>query len=128
MKLKYRVWDIRSKKFDDGFWVYQGGGVDHDSKYCEETIVQLQTGLQDKHKEDVYEGDIIQTYYGTMKSSYPLVVRYFAPFARFVLHHNMEEIKYINDFTKSSFDTIVGSDKASFEVIGDIFQNPKLIK
>ena len=126
--MKYRVWDIRSKKFDAGFWVYQAGGVDHDSKFCEEVVVQLQTGVKDKYKEDVYEGDIIQTYYGAMKSSYPLVVRYFAPFARFVLHRDMEEIKYINDFNKSSFDTIVGWDKTSFEVIGNIFENPKLIK
>ena len=59
--IDFRVWNPNCSGFDFGFWIYQNGVVDHDSSAdCEDVIIQQFTGLYDKNKNKIYEGDIVK--------------------------------------------------------------------
>jgi uncharacterized phage protein (TIGR01671 family) len=135
-KIKFRIWDYELKKFstsffDDEFVTYTAsicpttGGIywtgtkngeevcyndDHEEECKTRFVLQQFTGLQDKDGKDIYEGDIVKG-------------------LEFVIDNNprtmIEKVKYDSWFGYdwTNFDVSV-----PLEVIGNIFENPELLK
>ena len=121
-QLKFRAWDTLAKKFtypDKGyqghyvltlngeFWNLQNGSGG------DEYIVQQFTGLYDKNKKPIYEGDRVRFAYTENRDFFGEVV-YFEDRATFGVKsknagENFEDLEYHMQF---------------FEVVGNIFQLP----
>lgn len=89
---------------DDEFW------LDADP----ETIGQF-TNLHDKNGKEIYEGDIVKLV-GRIKE--PQIVGYDSDLARFCFVYESGEV--MRSFSQA--------EKLSFEVIGNIYENPDLLK
>ena len=128
--IKFRVWDIKNKKFIyeydachkrlaisfDGK-VYHGGYDDVLS--TSDYIVQQYTGLKDKNGKEIYEGDIL--HYLFDGASYPKEAQ-----------DKYLTCVYDSDFGGFCFDDADSSYywaevRGYMEVIGNIFENPELL-
>jgi len=130
-KIKFRAWDELNNKmkylgllglglhyeYYDELTVY--GVKDKDGKVSHTAPVMQFTGLKDKNGKEIYEGDIIQGYY-IRKISIPI----------------MGEIKWSDkwlSYMVNGFSSIQDEFKPlrtlqPIEVIGNIYQNPKLLE
>ena len=66
------------------------------------------TGLTDKNGNKIWENDVVKGIYGTYEGRYIIV--------------------WWNDEAKFSFPTIAKVDTSKYEVIGNIFDNPELLR
>ena len=142
-ELKFRVWDKRFKQFiddknyesDEIIFAWTPFGILSPKDYQNDIEIQQFTGLKDKNNKDIYEGDIVAfTEWGVPESwvhnylnSGPKIVKWSLnaggdyPFAGFTF------IKY----NAGDFDIGVLVDCMNIqhcEVIGNIFENPELLK
>jgi len=123
-EIKFRAWDKKFKKMIIPDAVWKSGDISYDTRfYSKDDIILIQcTGLKDKNGEEIYEGDIVERY----------GVLYQVKFGQFV------DVKgycqcgfYLYDFEE---DIILGNLGYSFiednplKVIGNIFENPELLK
>ncbi|CAB5226243.1 Conserved hypothetical protein CHP1671 [uncultured Caudovirales phage] len=123
-ELKFRFWDVRNKKFIDedplySKWAVTLDGEPYNGKYDhrydeDEYIVQQYTGLKDKNGKEIYEGDILLCTFHNSTRNQKGIVEYFA--SSFIVNWM--------DQTDDSLDEVC----ADFEVIGNIFDNPELLK
>ena len=69
------------------------------------------TGLKDKNRNEIYEGDVLKIYYEGNQRSY------------------LKEVKWLNDrINKGRWDALDNCVFTSCEVIGNIYENPKLLE
>ncbi len=116
-ELKFRVWDgkymeqVCELAWTVGGLRWSGPGVGDGCIPKDNHIIMQFTGLKDKDGEDVYEGDIVEIWsdYGSRK-------------------HRIEQVIYTEN--SASFDTEWVDDwlTCTFEVIGNIYQNPELLE
>jgi uncharacterized phage protein (TIGR01671 family) len=117
-EIKFRAWDkMEEMVYIDDFYWFEEEGV-HDSNgeghYCHYELMQY-TGLKDKNGKEIYEGDIIgNTKYSEM---YPKqIVFYNGSFGFWDKEDSIPEFFMLYRYLSSR------------EVIGNIYENPELLK
>lgn len=127
--IKFRVWDIEKKSFilNDETHTISFDIWDWTSKmsdcliYPSETYVFQQfTGLQDKNKVEIYEGDIIKGSWLPLDLVAEIYYHNEGAGFRFSGIQDRRFDGYLSQHTINNFDPI--------RVIGNIFENPELLK
>ncbi len=112
-ELKFRVWLHDTKKWGDVacIEVFNSTGKLEYLYQDQPYTIQQYTGLKDKNGNEIYEGDIISgEFYDTE-------------------YHHSETIKAEVVFNNGAFNIAIREwHKPSLEIIGNIFENPELIK
>lgn len=116
-QFKFRVWDIRSARFLNDFYIKPNGKIhcyfltEKDNEEMQDNfIIQQSTGLKDKLGHEIWEGDIIK--YDTRKK-----------FKRF----NIFPVEW-SVCQGGGFNCLTLFHHPFGEVIGNIFENPELLK
>jgi uncharacterized phage protein (TIGR01671 family) len=132
-KMKFRVWSNRYSKFadtvnlfKDGSWYY---GIEYEGYTLEgiddkEDVLEQSTGLVDKNKKEIYEGDIVD-HYGEI---YEIIFEYGCWVSRSLserIDPNGEEYKIRNDLL---YNNIKEKNITFFEIIGNIHENSELLE
>lgn len=122
-KQLYRIWNPIKDAFDPDIWMYQSGQLDHDSMLgsdLQNCIVQYYTWQDDfstSPSRPIFEGDIL-SWDGPHDSEFKGEVKF-----------NLYDLRYeciaIHNDTRPHYNllTCVG-----VKVIGNIFENPELLK
>jgi len=99
-----------------GIYVNILGFEEHkDISEVEPKSIGQYTGVKDKYSIEIYEGDIL-----SLKTNYDDIIVGFVEFKRGAFCLNSEDFGYDGEFI-SNLD-------AEFEIIGNIFKNPELLK
>ncbi len=123
--IKFRAWNTKHKYMDDTVFIRTGDGavfdvpnVRYDTPNTEielsnDLVIMQFTGLTDKNGVKIYESDVVQDHNGT----------------GFVEWRNTAyRVNYQNGTAKWFYDYTLRGEFESIEVIGNIHQNPELLK
>lgn len=104
-EIKFRAWDKTLKVFNDA-----GYELDCDGRMIvqDDCVLMQYTGLKDKHGREIYEGDIVSTANGDLSVKF-----------------------YDGGFMADRdghFDRLQAHLTKTWEVIGNIYENPELLK
>jgi uncharacterized phage protein (TIGR01671 family) len=119
--IKFRAWDTKFKEWCNYFYIDNNGNahtkfgsiddIESNNRYWEEYVIINQfTGLTDKNGKEIYEGDICNTRDGDLLTCYD-----YNSFIYMVLFS--EEHSGVNGYSQKEL-----------EVIGNIYENPELLK
>lgn len=139
-EIKFRAWGVFSKKMvlptDADFTFKMDGGVSlykrGEPVIGNTTHLMQYTGLKDKNGKKIYEGDIVK--YEALKGQFGLhQIVYVDEAAAFLLQaitpasRNPVGMKYLGDIARSNsqYDTRTYE---LCEIIGNIYENPELLK
>lgn len=147
--IKFRAWDSHNKVMITPYAELRGGrfwGEDlTNTGYAEplpEHVMQF-TGLTDKNGKEIYEGDIVRKNTGTAKpysivhegknlTAYePIYKNYFVVFYRgaFCLHDKPNTKEHeTSKYNGTSYAGTLQSAGYDIELIGNIYENPELLK
>lgn len=113
-EIKFRVWDIDKKKFIQGLTLR----VDNMSESKKDWHILSQfTGLHDKNGKEIYEGDIVTITHNnvTAKGTAKVIFSYEYSGGWVVTSNGIDRLN-------------IGTRPKSFEIIGNIYENPELLK
>lgn len=130
MELEFQVWNHESKRMDDvhrldfinnGYWVQTGQCSD-----CgfwvfppEEFTLRQYTGLKDKNGKKIFNGDIVNSFYGKG------VVTYIQGNGWFI--KTSEDIKKWYDTYEEAQHRLSWNEVEKLEIIGNIYEHSHLI-
>ena len=115
---KFRVWDKKLNKFHfsgfsltlDGVLTHSDGSWswDFDTNY----IIQQSTGMTDKNGKDIYEGDILKWPEG------------------WVYFETLGEVKWLTNgyYFENQYVMMLLPEVIYAKIVGNIFENPELLK
>ena len=122
-EIKFRAWDTEYKRWEkpDGISLKDGvafsvtgdGYIDDIITNYPEYVIQQYTGLTDRHDVEIYEGDVIS------QDGYNTVVEW-SEFSAWWALINIPDIHSGNHLSALDFDKC--------EVVGNIYENPELLK
>ena len=117
-EIKFRAWDKRHNSMEyinDLYWFEENGIHDfNDDNY----IFMQNTGLKDKNGREIYDSDIVKVTWGSGK-----IVFYEVKYCGSLGYHYLRDTK-----NKEDDDIICIYDYSQMDVIGNVFDNPALLK
>ncbi len=131
-ELKFRVWDKRTNCFLPdycrfGLSTSSKGFLDLNELFEENYILNQFTGLTDKNKKEIYEGDIVKW---IIK---PLNLRYEEEWEEWekqgsIMENYIQKVEYLGAYIKPFIESpFVPYSSKTCEIIGNIHENPELI-
>lgn len=156
-EIKFRAWDVDNLEMwysagdnDDGEWgkawvidkdgihfeeyklwhsTQNGEDVEHEDWHTPKQVIMQFTGLKDKNGKEIFEGDIIRN-----KNNFSCITNDDKNPDRKIVIYNDEESKFCFEFIEDRLKKIGVSgysfckqNQNKFEVIGNIYENPKLL-
>jgi len=113
--IKFRAWDKKEKTMEKPFDLYSVGYLNGENGYEARYYILLQfTGLHDKNGKEIYEGDIV-------KDSTDIPARIEYDDGAFIL-------RILTGQFANSTDMAGEGNNQFYEVIGNIYENPELLK
>ena len=128
-EIKFRAWDKERKKMEYKDWydLARYGWIQHE--YWNDFIFMQYTDLKDKKGKEIYEGDIIKINY-LKDSTSKYIVRFgdydFEPYWEQFYGYYLQEGK--RTIPLDYYHTRNIQNKKGLEVIGNIYENPELLK
>ena len=119
---KVGVCNVPKRMFKDGR-LHTIHSIERD--WSEVELMQS-TGLKDKNDTEIFEGDIVKRTYlfnGGYGETHTGEVVYDKEYARYVISRPQEHIEPKNEDIRN-----ILSDKSTYEVIGNIYENPELLE
>ena len=117
-EIKFRAWDKYHNSMEyinDLYWFEENGIHDfNDDNY----IFMQNTGLKDKNGKEIYDSDIVKVTWGSGK-----IVFYEVKYCESLGYHYLRDTK-----NKEDDDIICIYDYSQMDVIGNVFDNPELLK
>ena len=117
-EIKFRAWDKRHNSMEyinDLYWFEENGIHDfNDDNY----VFMQNTGLKDKNGKEIYDSDIVKVTWGSGK-----IVFYEVKYCESLGYHYLRDTK-----NKEDDDIICIYDYSQMDVIGNVFDNPELLK
>ena len=117
-EIKFRAWDKHHNSMEyinDLYWFEENGIHDfNDDNY----IFMQNTGLKDKNGREIYDSDIVKVTWGSGK-----IVFYEVKYCGSLGYHYLRDTK-----NKEDDDIICIYDYSQMDVIGNVFDNPELLK
>ena len=108
-EIKFRVWngsEMLSPHAIGGF------AIDDLQNGLWDAVMQF-TGIQDKNGKDIYEGDIVTHQFSHLSQG---------------VEYETQELSFQMNMSTVVYDQEVGEGYDSVEVIGNMYENPKLLK
>jgi hypothetical protein len=133
-EIKFRVWDLKRKKMSEPFGLEEYA-YDQDNEYGSgefsiynpdtpqtlNTVMQF-TGLKDKNGKEIYEGDVV--YREILSSDDPALPGRYRESGSIECSWGVYRVKLGEEWAILSVDVSA----MSLEVIGNIYENPELLK
>lgn len=116
--IKFRVWDIMTSKMIPWEAIKSVWGAD----VLENRYVMQFIGLKDKNGKEIYEGDVIKWFHGEEDFG---VVEYFDEESDFF---GWMEQCYFGIHLKDTNVVTLFQEDDEYEVVGNVYENPDLIK
>ena len=117
-EIKFRAWDKYHNSMEyinDLYWFEENGIHDfNDDNY----IFMQNTGLKDKNGKEIYDSDLVKVTWGSGK-----IVFYEVKYCGSLGYHYLRDTK-----NKEDDDIICIYDYSQMDVIGNVFDNPELLK
>jgi len=135
-EIKFRVWDKKKMHYLDDEYVSEGI---YNSKNKEHILMQF-TGLKDKNGKEIYEGDVIKLHCSANENHViTATIEWYEELARFIPAIHNKKIKVVGGASEGKRVSMgemhswcgahyCFSISRYLEVIGNIYENPELLK
>ena len=140
-EIKFRAWDVTlGKSIDGGNPITQQGklltvtrSLTYEGVHSREVALMQYTGLKDKNGVEIYEGDVVGKEVGAFQPLRKIRRDCVVEWQRKGKESGMWELLLIKDervnITKSYYEPFgLGCEPQNYEVIGNIHENPELLK
>jgi uncharacterized phage protein (TIGR01671 family) len=119
--IKFRAWDKKRKEWIPQFQVYQNGSVADDGDWItsKDLVLTQFTGLKDKNGKEIFEGDILQ-WMSALDIPQRMSVEWNTEYGWWWLKSKTPAM--------NSLGTTMANSRSLFEVIGNMYESPELLK